>query len=217
MDEEIPKSSVEPIGRAETDLSRLRDQLQGARREIAQMKWILFSVILLVLSGIAGIVAMRSGVLGPKDLFGPELPKTVESKEFGLYNRDGKRVMIADIDKWGLPNLVFMDLDLNYKMGLKVYNEGGGSPGVVFYDRTGTRASFRMGEEGEARIDLLGANQKGGLAMAVSVDGKPTLKMTDPEGRILFEAPPVTPGESTDESPAIERSEAERPAPNSPR
>src|SRR4051812_47147476 len=99
MDEEFSEPPVDRIGQFEADLARVQGQLRAASREVAQMKWVLFAVILLALSGIAGVVAMRSGHLGPRDLFGPELPRTVESKEFGLYNRDGKRVMIADLDK----------------------------------------------------------------------------------------------------------------------
>ncbi len=176
------------IARLEQELSRVTTILKRNERSLGGFQW---AFALLVLGLIASVILVRNGVIDLKQVLNlTAIPSAVESKEFGLYNREGKRVMIADYDKYGYPSLAFLDLDLNYKMGLKIYSDvSPGAPGIAFYDKTGTRALFRMGTEGESLFQLLGANKKGGVVLKVDPDGSPSLTMTDASGKVLFHAP----------------------------
>jgi hypothetical protein len=118
-----------------------------------------------------------------------EPEKTVESQEFGLYNRKGDRVMLVDYDKFGYPNLVFMDLLKNYKMGIKVWPEGGGTPGMVFYDDSGIRGNWRMDENNSTVLNLMGKGKKGSISLAVTADGDPSLRIVANDGAVLLEVP----------------------------
>jgi hypothetical protein len=62
---------------------------------------------------------------------------------------------------------------------------------MVLYDKMarGMRGNFRMAEDGSTVLNLVGEGQKGGIALAVAPDGTPSLKMTDRNGKVLFEAP----------------------------
>jgi hypothetical protein len=117
------------------------------------------------------------------------ISRTVESHEFGFYNREGNRVLLVDKDKFGYPNLVFMDLKKQYRMGVKVWPEGGGTPGLVFYDSTGIRGHLRMDENESSVLKLTGAQQKGEISLSVSADGDPKLIVTDKSGKIIFAVP----------------------------
>ena len=64
-------------------------------------------------------------------------------------------MLLADCDKFGYPNLIFMDLKKNYRMGVKVWPEGG-SPGLVFYDGSGIRGNLRMDEKRGSVLNLRG-------------------------------------------------------------
>jgi hypothetical protein len=137
----------------------------------------------------AGLVALHEmGMLKLEGLTGG-VAKTVESKEFGLYNRDGNRVILADYDKFGYPNLVFMDLKKQYRMGVKVWPEGGGTPGLVFYDQTGIRGNLRMDDNNGSVLNLIGAGKKGKITLAVSAEGDPSVVVTDKAGKVIFEIP----------------------------
>lgn len=190
MDERQSDERDDRLERLERELTKFAELHKAARREIQHLKWVVVVMVLASCALVFAIGSIRSGAIELKDVLGTAMPKKLESKEFGLYNRLGKRVLFADYDKWGYPSLVFLDLDLNYRMGLKIY--GDGSPGMVFYDGTGTRASFRMGEKGESLFQLLGQKQKGGILMEVSPEGVPHLKMSDALGKVVFEAPEVT-------------------------
>ena len=94
-----------------------------------------------------------------------------------------------DKDKFGYPNLVFMDLKKQYRMGVKVWPEGGGTPGLVFYDSTGIRGHLRMDENESSVLKLTGAKQKGEISLSVSADGDPKLIVTDKAGKVIFAVP----------------------------
>ena len=201
------------LERLEREVTELAGLHKKARRDVLLLRWVVFALTMVPIAMIYAISSIRSGSIGIEDVFGSSIPKKVESKEFGLYNRDGKRVFFADYDKWGYPSLVFLDLDLNYRMGLKIH--GDGSPGMVFYDGSGTRASFRMGEDGESQLHLLGRKQKGGIFLNVSSDGTPHLKMSDAEGRLVFEAPGASAGPPANETESAlgrESAKPEKPA-----
>jgi hypothetical protein len=170
----------------ERELDELSKLLKKTQRDLGAVQW---TLSLLIIGLFACVFLVRSQIVDPKLVFGSPMPKTLESKNFGLYNRHGQRVMFAQDDKWGYPNILFFDLKLDCKMGVFVYPEDGGSAGIAFYDKSGTRADFRMGENGEALVHLMGEKKRGGILMAVARDGTPSLTMTDKSGKVLFQAP----------------------------
>jgi hypothetical protein len=70
-----------------------------------------------------------------------------------------------------------------------VWPEGGGTPGLVFYDNTGIRGNLRMDDNNGSVLNLMGANKKGKITLAVSNDGDPTVVVTDKAGKVIFEVP----------------------------
>jgi hypothetical protein len=186
MNQPAGDASTGTLERLEQETERLKSQLKRANLQIS----ILQLAVLLVVAGLVGggYYLIRAGAIRVEGL-SPAVAKSVEAREFGLYNRFGTRVVLAADDKFGLPQLIFMDLKKNYRMGVKVWPEGDGTPGLVFYDASGPRSYFRLDESGAAALELMGSHQKGGIAMSVAVDGTPTLRLTDPAGKILWEAP----------------------------
>ena len=129
-------------------LDRLTDEAEQLAKRLEQVSsqlrilQALFVVTVLGLVG-GGYALISTGVLSIGG-GGEMVAKTIRSNEFGLINRAGDRLLLADNDKFGLPNLIFMDGNKNYRMGIKVWPDGNGTPGMVFYDQTGTRGSLRM-------------------------------------------------------------------------
>ena len=175
------------LERMEQEIERLASALRRADGQIGRLQWTLAFTILLGL-GALGAGAYQANLL-PIEGFAPPMPRRVEAKEFGFYNRHDTRVILEADDKWGLPQLIFMDLKKKYRLGIKVWPEGNGTPGMVFYDDSGMRGNFRMEEDGAAVLNLVGEGKKGGIALSVSHDGSPHLKMTDGTGKVVFEAP----------------------------
>jgi hypothetical protein len=176
-----------PLG-LERETDRLAELVKRTRSEVRALQWLIAGVAIMGSGTLfylheAGIIKLR-GMRG-------EPEKTVESQEFGLYNRKGDRVMLVDYDKFGYPNLVFMDLAKTYKMGVKVWPEGGGTPGMVFYDdRGGTRGNWRMDEKGSTVLNLMGSKgTKGRISLAVTPEGDPHLTVVDRDGKVLLEVP----------------------------
>ncbi|MHC5538373.1 hypothetical protein ACYOEI_09105 [Singulisphaera rosea] len=182
---------MDRLERLEQTAALLAQQLKQAERNLSGLKWIFFGMILVI--GVAVTLAVQAGIIRLDEL-GASVSKTVNSQEYGLHNREGKRVVLSDYDKFGYPSLVFMDINLNYKMGLKVWPLPGGEgmPSLVFYDGSGLRGNFRMEEQGEIVVNLLGQKGKGGITMKVTEDGNPSMKFTDKSGKVLFEAPTPT-------------------------
>ncbi len=179
-----------PTGSPETleqEVERLWSSVRRAEGRIRTLQWTLASVVLLGLGGAAAGV-YQAGLI-PIEGLAPPMSHRVEAREFGFYNRFGTRVVLEADDKWGLPQLIFMDLKKEYRLGIKVWPEGDGTPGMVFYDKSGMRGNFRMDGDGSAVINLVGEHQKGGIAMAVTPDGTPSLKLTDKAGKVLFQVP----------------------------
>ena len=113
----------------------------------------------------------------------------VEAKDIGFYNEKDTRVIFFDNDKFGMPQIIFLDAQKRLRMRLKVFPDGDGSGGLAFYDATGWRGVLRMEGDETSVLKLVGKKQKGGIAMAVTPDGTPSLKMTDKDGKVLWEAP----------------------------
>lgn len=172
------------LERLERETERLSGLLKKARSEVRALQWLVAGAA--ILAAAAGFFLHEAGVL---KLRGKEPEKTVESQEFGLYNRNGDRVMLTDYDKFGYPNLVFMDLKKQYRMGIKVWPEGGGTPGMVFYDDTGIRGNWRMDENNATVLNLMGRGKAGRITLAVSADGEPSLTILDKQGKVVFEVP----------------------------
>jgi hypothetical protein len=154
-------------------------------RRIRILQWSFAGVVLLVAGVLGGLYA--AGILHIEGL--SPVVRKVEAKEFGFYNRFDTRVVLEADDKWGLPQLIFMDLKKRYRLGIKVWPEGDGTPGMVFYDQSGIRGNFRMIDDGTAVLNLVGEHEKGGIALAVTPDGTPSLKLTDKTGKVVFQAP----------------------------
>lgn len=184
MDQVREESSVE---RLEREVERLSAAVRQAAGRIRFLQWSLALVVLLGLAG--GALGLYRARLLPIQGLTPPVATLVEAQEFGFYNRFNTRVVLEDDDKWGLPQLIFMDLKKRYRMGIKVWPEGDGTPGMVFYDQSGMRGNFRMEEDGAAVLNLVGQGQKGGIALAVAPDGTPSMKLTDKAGKVLFQAP----------------------------
>jgi hypothetical protein len=179
----------ERAGHPEEELERLSAAVRRAEGRIRALQW---SFALVALLGLGGTAAglYQAGLI-PIAGFAPPMPRRVEAREFGFYNRFGDRLILTADDKFGLPQLIFMDLKKEYRLGIKVWPEGDGTPGMVFYDKSGMRGNFRLDGDGSAVINLVGEHQKGGIVLAVAPDGTPSLKMTDKSGKVLFEAPSV--------------------------
>jgi hypothetical protein len=176
------------LARLEQEVERLSARVRKSGQTVQSLTWLVIGGAVLCAAGLIALHEM--GMLKLEGITGA-VSKTVESREFGLYNRDGNRVMLCDYDKFGYPNLVFMDLEKHYRMGVKVWPEGGGTPGLVFYDSTGIRGNLRMDENNGSVLNLMGADKKGKITLAVSKDGDPTVVVTDKSGKVIFEVPQV--------------------------
>jgi hypothetical protein len=187
------------LGQLEKEVDRL-SRVAGEAKSTARSLLILM-VGLLALGGGALAILHDQGLLRLEGLTGGVF-KTVESKEFGFYNREGTRVFLIDKDKFGYPNLVLMDLKKNYRMGIKVWPEGEGTPGLVFYDSSGLRGHLRMTGDQASVLKLTGAKEKGSISLSVTADGDPRLIMTDKSGKVMFAVPE---GASEPKPPAPDR------------
>jgi hypothetical protein len=180
--------STDRLERLEQEATRLSTLLNQSGRRIRILQLSLLGMSAAIVGAI--VVLHEGGVLRIEGL-SPPVIRRVEAKEFGFYNRFDTRVVLEADDKFGLPQLIFMDLKKRYRLGIKVWPEGDGTPGMVFYDQSGMRGNFRMDGNGAAVLNLVGEGQKGGIVMAVGPDGTPSLKMTDKAGKVLFQVPPA--------------------------
>jgi hypothetical protein len=185
--------AVEPadrVGHLEEETKRLAAMLKTATNQISVLQMILLLAAMGLFGG--GYYLITTGKLRIEGL-SPAVAQTVEAKEFGFFNRAGTRVMFDADDKFGNPQIIFLDDKKRLRMRLKVWPDGGGSAGVALYDHTGWRGMFRMdgATDGEmdAVLSLKGKGQTGGIDMTVAADGTPSLKLTDKVGTVLWEAP----------------------------
>lgn len=172
------------------ETERLARRLEQLSKRVQALQFLL---VILVLGLVGGGYALVQGGIVTIAGGGDAVAKSIKAREIGLVNRKGDRLVLADDDKFGNPNLIFMDLQKNYRMGIKVWPEGNGTPGMVFYDHSGTRGTFRMMEDGAAVLNLMGEGGKGGISLSVAPDSTPSLKLTDKAGKVLFEVPTPAP------------------------
>jgi len=186
----IPGSLEEPdrLNRLEITIEKLDGELKHARGQINLLRGL---IVLGILSAAAvyGLPYLVAAGILPASLLVTKPAAKIESVEFGLYNRPGQRVILADDDKWGNPNLIFFDLQKRYRMDLKIWPEGGGTPGLSFFDGAGRRGFLRMDEDEGSVLSLFGEGQKGSATLAVTKDGKPSLRLVDASGKVVFEVP----------------------------
>jgi hypothetical protein len=173
------------LERLERETERLAARLKSANAQISFLQ-------LVVLVGAVGLIGggyhlITTGKLQVEG-FSP-VANRVEAKDFGFYNKKDTRTVFFDHDKFGMPQIIFLDAQKRLRMRLKVFPDGDGSGGLAFYDATGWRGVFRMQGDETSVLNLVGKKQKGGIAMAVTPDGMPSLKMTDKDGKVLWEAP----------------------------
>jgi hypothetical protein len=187
MSSRLPEQQDEDrLERLEKEVARLSSELSRSNRAARFLTWLIFGGLVL---GSSGLVTLHETGLLKLDGLTGGVSRTVESKEFGFYNQFDTRVLLLDKDKFGYPNLVFMDLQKKYRMGIKVWPDGGGTPGLVFYDDSGLRGHLRMDEKKASVLKLTGARQKGSITLSVSEEGDPTVLVTDKTGKVLFAVP----------------------------
>ena len=178
--------SADRLDRLEQETKRLASLLKTANQQISFLQMAVLLITAAVVGG--GYYATTTGKLRIEGL-SPAVAKTVEAKEFGLYNRFGTRVVFDTDDKFGQPRVTFLDEKKRLRMRLLVFPDGGGTGGVALYDHTGWRGVFRMDGDMGSALRLKGEGQKGGIDMTVDRDGVPSLKLTDKSGKVLWEAP----------------------------
>jgi hypothetical protein len=178
--------SNERLERLEQETQHLAARLKQASVQISILQMVLlFSITALVGGGYYLITTGKLRIDG----ISPGVAQKVETKDFGFYNRFGTRVMFEADNKFGQPQIVFLDANKRLRMRLMVFPDGDGTGGVVVYDSRSWRGVLRMDGDDNSVLNLVGKDMKGGISMRVTPDGTPSLKMTDKTGKVLFEAP----------------------------
>ena len=190
MNQTGPELPPDRLTRLEQETSHLAARLKQANLQIGMLQLALLVIAASLIGG--GYYLITTGKL-MVDGLSPPVADRVETKDFGFYNQKNTRVIFVNDDKFGQPQIIFLDSQKRLRMRLKVWPENEGGGGVAFYDPTGWRGEFRMGSDETSVFNLVGKGQKGGIAMAVTSDGTPSLKMTDKGGKILWEAPAKSP------------------------
>jgi len=186
MNEDRPVSANDRLEQLEREAERLAVKVKQATTQIS----ILQLAILLGTASLvgAGYYLIKTGQIRVEGVMSSVAQK-VETKEFGLYNRDGERVLFGTLDKFGNPELIFLDTNKRACMRVKVWPDYNGTPGLVFSDRRGLRGILRIDPEGASVLNLVGKDQKGGITLSVTEDGTPSFKMVDKSGKVIWQAP----------------------------
>jgi hypothetical protein len=178
--------SKERLERLEQETQHLAARLKQASTQISILQLaVLLSLIALIGGGYYLITTGRLRIDGVS----PDVAQKVETKDFGFYNRFGTRVMFEADNKFGMPQMVFLDANKRLRMRLMVFPDADGTGGVVVYDDRSWRGVLRMDGNDNSVLNLVGKDMKGGISMMVAPDGTPSLKMTDKAGNVLFQAP----------------------------
>jgi hypothetical protein len=187
MNEDRPVSARnDRLEQLEQETERLAVKLKQATTQISVLQ-------LAILLGTASLVGagyylIKTGQIRVEGLTSSVSAK-VETKEFGLYNRAGERVLFGTLDKFGNPELIFLDTNKRDCMRVKVWPDYNGTPGLVFSDRRGLRGILRIDPEGASVLNLVGKDQKGSITLRVTEDGTPSFKMEDKSGKVIWQAP----------------------------
>jgi hypothetical protein len=189
MSDPAAEDSTERLARLEEETKHLTARLKQASAQISFLQVALLLGAACVFGG--GYYLATTGKLRIDGL-SPAVADRVDAKDFGFYNQKDTRVIFFDDDKFGMPQIIFLDAQKRLRMRLKVFPDGDGSGGVAFYDETGWRGVFRMEGDETSAFKLVGKKQKGGIDMAVAPDGTPSLKMTNKDGKVLWQAPTKT-------------------------
>lgn len=176
--------------RLEHEVAMLSKQLTGVRRANRGWRWACALLCIGLATGLG--VLQRSGSLALDGLFtGDSSPKAVEGSGFVLLSRQGQKTVILDNDRFDVPTMAFIAKDKSYRADLKVGNDGWA--GMRLFGPGGLRGRLMTSDRGESVLEMLGEGGKGGVMLKVLADGSPSLLMTDPSGKILFQAPTPTP------------------------
>ncbi len=186
MSQGTDRTPNDRLGLLEQETAQLAARVKSANQQIGFLQLAL--ILLVAAIGGGGYYAVTTGRLRIEGL-SPALPKTVESHEFGLYNRFGTRVVFDTDDRFGQPRVTFLDEQKRLRMRLMVLPDGDGTGAIALYDHSGWRGMFRIEADQSASLKLAGEAQKGGIEMTVDREGNPSLKLTDKDGKVLFEAP----------------------------
>jgi hypothetical protein len=186
MGDHTVDAPTDRVARLEQEVGHLAARLKQANGQIGFLQLaLLFGAAILIGGGYYLITTGRLQIEG----LSSTVANRVEAKDFGFYNQKDTRVIFFDDDKFGMPQIIFLDAKKRLRMRLIVFPDGDGSGGLAFYDSTGWRGVLRMDGEETSVLKLVGKHQKGGIAMAVAPDGTPSLKMTDKDGKVLWQAP----------------------------
>ena len=178
--------SADRLDRLEQETKRLASLLKTANQQISFLQMAVLLITAAVVGG--GYYATTTGKLRIEGL-SPAVAKTVEAKEFGLYNRFGTRVVFDTDDKFGQPRVTFLDEKKRLRMRLLVFPDGGEQGASRYMTTLAGVACFAWMATWVRRLRLKGEGQKGGIDMTVDRDGVPSLKLTDKSGKVLWEAP----------------------------
>jgi hypothetical protein len=177
MAQSVGTPPVDRVANIEKELIELKARVKQATNQLSffQILFLLFATAV----GGGGYYLAKQGMLRIEG-FSPPVAKTMEAKEFGLYNRDNTRVVFDGDDKFGNPRTTFLDPKKRLKMRLMVWPETqGGGGGITFYDVNGWRGQFRLAENGASLLTMHGDKQQGGVDLSVETDGTSNLKMFD--------------------------------------
>jgi hypothetical protein len=180
--------SSERFERLEQEMRLLATKLKQASFQISMLQLALLVATAALVGG--GYYLVTGGKLRIEGM-SPEVADKVNTKDFGFFNKDGTRVMFDFADKFGQPQIILLDANKGLRAKLMVFPnpDGSGSGGLAFYDSRGWRGVFRLDADDNSVLNLVGKDQKGGIAMKVAPDGTPSLKMTDKTGKVLFQVP----------------------------
>jgi hypothetical protein len=173
----LPEDRVKTI---EQELILLRTKLRQTTNQVSFLQVLLLLFLAAVCGG--GYYLVKEGVLWIEGV-GPPAAKVLNSKEFGFYNRSNTRTWFATDDKFGDPEIIFLNPNKQLQMRLKVWPEEEGGGGLSFYDEQGWRGQFRMGPDLTSLLTMRGQRQMGGVDLTVDVNGNSHLKMFGKKGK----------------------------------
>jgi hypothetical protein len=183
-----PEATADRVDRIEATVEKLSRELERSRS--ANVVWRV-ATALGALTAIALAVLPATGLFKLPVVFDAEDKGAVSSPGFTLLNRESRKTVILDNDKYGTPNLAFIDPQGNYRMDLKV--DHGSVAALNFYDSRGKRGRFSVANNSDAILEVTGAEGKGGVVIRVGADGASQFKLLDASGKTLFEAPSAAP------------------------